>query len=164
MTHEAKAPMISIRAWNRIILFLWLGLITMAQAQAVWKDYAPTTRWLDVRSIYVNDAEEGSCPTMEVDRTIVRPFLGHLDATVFKLHSYGSVVFPPSGSGTVSHVPHTVLPQPLYLAWWMYWPRCDYLTPGRYYVRTVWTIMAHGFPRKYVTVDSNVFTISPEER
>ncbi len=56
----------------------------------------------------------------------------------------------------------SVFPNPLTLSWWTF-PGCqDPMQPGKYQMRTTWTILGDGFwPNKTVTADSNIFEIRP---
>lgn len=152
--------LISNKMWTRIILCLWLGLLTIAQAQAVSREWRTAEHWLSVRKIEVKDAEEGACPEMVVERTIRRPFVGDFIATIFVLEQEEGVLYPPSGSGRFVYLPAARMPVPLKLDWWMNWTDCNRLHAGRYFVRTAWIVHAPGYPQKVVPpVDSNVFTV-----
>jgi hypothetical protein len=118
----------------------------------------PTSWWLEVRSVYVGDAEAGEPVPMIVDRTIHRPFLGEWSVVVRKV-SGGASETVCTAKGTTNYRPDSTLPDPLLLSWWAY-PECDTLPAGVYILTTIWKVQGTTLlPPKYAKADSNPFTV-----
>lgn len=160
MTHLARPALISNKAWTRIILFLWLSLLTIAQAQAVLREWRTTDHWLSVRSVTVGDSDEGRCPAIGVAGIVHRPFVGGSVSTVFVIETEEGELYPPAGGMRLAYIPGTRMPKWMDLDRWMGWPDCSHLHAGKYFIRTAWEINAPGYPAKFSPpVDSNVFEI-----
>lgn len=150
-----------IRAIVNYFSFLFAGILLLIGAAVVilW----PARFWLDVQSIRVFDARFGDPVVMVVDRTINRNFSGHWVVAIRKWGAGGWVPFC-SARGDTSYETDSVFPEPLTLRWWSY-PDCHPLPPGRYTMRTSWTIEPTGvlafMPLKSVSAPSNIFEIKP---
>jgi len=133
-------------------LFLLVGVAVMHS----W----PASFWLDVRTVRVFDSKVGEPVLMAVDRTISRDFRGEWLVSIRKL-GYGGWVQFCSARGKTNYSADSHLPDPLTLRWWSY-PECNPLPPGKYVMRTTWTIHGASFlPEKDVTADSNIFEVKP---
>lgn len=133
------------------LVTIWLGFFVVTN---MW----PSSFWLDVSHVYVEDTVINDDPQMIVVRDIKRNFFGKWTVVVRKVGPEGhSVICTREGSS--EYRTDSQLPDPLLLSWWAY-PGCDDLEPGRYFITTTWKIGDGGFlPYKYLTVDSNIFEI-----
>lgn len=139
----------SDRAWNRILMGLW-GLFLIAW---LW----PASWWLDVRRMHVNDGLAGQPITMEVERSIIRPFFGEWSAIVRKRQGSGWVVVCLS-AGSTDYRADAALPHDLTLDWWTAgtYPA---LVADSYILTTTWVVYPEFLPKKVLKVVSNEFTI-----
>jgi hypothetical protein len=123
----------------------------------------------ELRSVIVNDAAEGTSPTMLVDRTIKRDFRGRFEVQILEREGSEMVVFWDCGahaSAERTYRQGVALPNPLTLDWWMDIPpnrECP-LPPGQYrIITTVYAETPFGGEAK-VERQSNLFTILPARR
>lgn len=119
---------------------------------------ASPDEWMTVAGITVDSAVTGIDPTIHVDRAIHQPFVADWVASVREPEATGNVVVC-TGRGRSDYLVESRLPRPTRLSWWIGAP-CD-LTPGRYFLTTVWTIDLPGEIQKIIRRNSNVFTILP---
>lgn len=134
---------------------LIIGLVAWAAFVSV-TDYWPASRWLEVRSVQIDNAAEGEEVTMTVDRQIHSDFIGEWVVSVRNV-DYGVVC---TATGVSSYRKGAKFPNPLTLDWWTN-GECSDLPAGKYFVATDWLIRAHGiWPEKTFRQDSNVFEIS----
>lgn len=120
----------------------------------------PASFWFEVRSVRVFDANAGAQVVMAVDRAIKRDFRGEWLASIRRLENGRWVSFC-TARGAANYGADSQLPDPLTLRWWTY-PDCHPLPPGKYVMRTTWTVKGFSLmPDKDVTADSNIFEIRP---
>lgn len=139
-------------AWFVAIVLAWAGVLAWVAVPASW--------WLEVEVVHVEDAAEGEAPRMHVGRVIHRPFRAEWVATVMRDGGEGVFYTFCTASGINDYGPVAALPVDLDLDWWTYPIRCG-LPPGRYLVKTLWTIDPIYFPEKVVRARSNIFTVHP---
>lgn len=151
-----------LRSEGRGLVFvgiLFLLVLAAPSLGGLIDRYVPTARWLEVRSVKVEDAMAGDDPIMHVDRAINTTFHGEYVAIIKRKGIAGFSYFC-SGIGGSDYRPDAVLPDPLHLSWWVYPSRCD-LPPGRYLVDTLWRIDTPSGVTREVRNRSNIFTIHP---
>lgn len=120
----------------------------------------PASTWLEVKDVRVFDSKVGQPVLMAVARKINFDFNGTWVAGIRRLEPDGWSLYCPA-AGSTPYRTDSALPSPLTLKWWTY-PSCDPLPPGKYQMRTTWTIKGDGLlPDKTVTADSNIFEILP---
>jgi hypothetical protein len=148
-----------VREYFGMLSFCIAGLVLMAAAVMAY--VIPASVWLQVHDVRVFDAKVGSPVQMVVARTIKLDFNGTWVAGIRRLEPDGWTLYCPA-SGSAPYRTDSVLPNPLTLAWWTF-PDCSKpFPPGKYQMRTTWTIQGDGFfPDKTVTADSNIFEILP---
>lgn len=140
-------------SWPVVLLSL-LGFCFYG-AVSLW----PASYWLEVRSIKVSDGPMP--PVMAVDREIKRAFYGRWLATIMHWEPAGWVAAC-TARGEQLYNPDAKLPAKLDLDWWTT-GQCRGLPAGRYIMRTHWVIDGRGvMPDKYVTADSNIWSVSNE--
>lgn len=138
-----------------LLFALLLGLYT--SVTQLW----PTSFWFEVRSVHINDTVAGTPATMDVDRTVHRPFHARWVAEVER-ETDGAFAAACTASGENNYNPEAAFPTPLDLDWWT-WPIECRPGPGRYQVETRWTIVSPFWPDKEIVFRSNTFTIeSPQ--
>lgn len=143
--------------WLSVIIGGWITVAAYSQALEIQRDLTPATSWLRVSRLHVYDAWEGEPPFMDVDRTIVHPFVGEWQSTV-RIVSDGTNSFACLAEGKAAYSTDARLPPNLTLDWWTYPAKCR-PPPGRYRLDTTWTIKPPGYPVKELTQRSNVFEI-----
>lgn len=166
---KRSAAYAASRAWQtarcglRVAAIATIAIVAYSEELAIWRDNAPVERWFDVRRVHIADAVHGDCPVMMVDRAIHRRVRGTWIATLRKEAPGGGFVAYSSASGSVDYQPGAVYPVPLYLWWWMNWPKgdCSRLEPGVYILTTQWIMSPVGYPPKEEFEASNTFTILP---
>jgi len=148
-----QAMRISDRHWWMIIFVLW----AMAMTAPSLNRFIPSSVWMSVHSIHVDDAKAGEVPTMRVERTIRREFRASWVAEVERLTLGGFEILPNCvGRGTNSYSPDARLPARLDLDWWLFPTACK-LHPGQYRLETRWTLSGG----QEVRALSNIFTVTP---
>lgn len=132
-----------------------VGLIAWAAFVSI-TDYWPASRWLEVRSIQIDNATAGEEVTMTVDRQIHSDFIGEWVVSVRNLDD-GVVC---TATGVSNYRKGAKSPTPLTLDWWTN-GECAILPAGKYFVATDWMIRPHGIcPEKTIRQDSNVFEVT----
>ena len=131
-----QAMRISDRHWWMIIFVLWAVALTVPS----FDRFIPARMWMSMHSIHVNDAKVGDVPTMQVERTIRKPFRASWVSEVERLTLGGFEILPNCvGRGTNSYSPTT----------------CK-LHPGQYRLETRWRLSGGQEIRSL----SNVFTVT----
>lgn len=141
------------RGWFWLVFLGWTSMAALA--------FFPASFWFEVERVHVFDTRDGRSPAMYVDRTIRRPFVARWLVTVMREGRDGffSTYCPPA-PGRNDYRPGSGLPDELDLEWWIAPAKCA-LIPGRYQVRTVWTMEFPGImPEKQVRATSNIFTVN----
>lgn len=120
----------------------------------------PASWWLDVQSVRVFDAKQGTPVVMAVVRTVKRDFRGEWVASIRRLENGRWINFC-TATGKTNYGKEMVFPDPLTLQWWTH-PSCHPLPAGKYVMRTSWVILnVSFFPDKEVQADSNIFEVAP---
>lgn len=123
----------------------------------------PTSRWLDVGGITVQDADLGESPHVSVVRTINRPFTAEWTVTLRRETPGGHATFC-ARHGRDDYRVDSALPSGTDLDWWMDIPSnnlpCPAIPPGRYIVTVLWTLQIPGLNPKVVRAESNTFKIA----
>lgn len=139
-------------------------------SDAGWRVYSaviPAENWMQIGSILVDDSFDGECPTMEVERTIAKPFLGEWRVEAEK--KVGNLyVFRGVASGENSYNADAKLPADLDLGWWTLDQFCKKidgkslitLSPGTYRINTTWVIDPEHYPPKRISINSNDFIVN----
>lgn len=141
---------------SRALTVLWAGVLLWAGAVAA----LPTSLWLDVRSVEVDNTQHGHKPILKVERYISQNFNGRYTVDVEQMSEEGSFHVVCTASGRTNYRTDASFPDPLDLDWWTYPVKCD-LAPGVYRIDTSWEITVGPFmPNKYTSMMSNVFIIS----
>jgi hypothetical protein len=128
---------------------------------AIW----PASWWFTVDTVHVNDSRVGEQITMLVKREAKRPFVGTYYVTVHKWTANGPEAYCRTQGGPWEYKKQSTYPPTLTFKWWTEdAPSCRGLNsaPGQYKVTTRWVI--HGdwlFPNKSITVESNIFNVTP---
>lgn len=148
-----------LRTAVNILMFAWAALFLLlgfAAAHAVSASW-----WLEVRSVRVFDAQAGAPVLMAVDRSIERDFYGDWSVSIRRWDAGGWVSYC-QARGQANYATDSQLPDPLTLQWWTH-PGCHPLPPGRYVMRTSWTVHPDMsvLPAKRVQADSNIFEVRP---
>jgi hypothetical protein len=140
-----------------LILFAW-GLPTLGALLISPK------RYLDVTSVTVSDSTAGVPPAIMPNRRIVRDFTGEWSVYVRALsedgYTFGYCLAHSVRAGRYYADSGPVLDRDM--DWWMAIPPnapCPW-EPGRYLVRTEWTILLPLGIRLRVENQSNVFTVT----
>jgi hypothetical protein len=141
-------------------LLIGLGWVVAFGASAVER-FTPASKWLEVRSVQVENTIVGVAPVMHVDREIKQSFVARWSVNVDKLNALGRFVQDCSANGGSHYEPDKDLPNPLFLDWWTYPVHCAPTSVGKYRVDTVWTIELSGGLTKQVRAVSNTFVVSP---
>lgn len=149
MTRTVVDWMHTYRVWPYLVTLLFLPLL-------LW----PTSYWIEVRDIVVRSNSVGQPLSMVVDRTVNRPFLGIWQVTIRQWDGAGWLTWC-NASGSSNYRPDARYPVNLSLQWWTD-GQCHPIPQGRYKVTTAWRIEGAGIlPNKVVTIDSNIFEVTP---
>ena len=125
----------------------------------------PASMWMTVENVFVYDSEYGKVPSLEVVRTIHRPFIGQYTIIVRRADTLEVVCSYPSGE--ILYEPQAPLPTPLLMNWWADGsPSCSGSNwpPGIYIMRTRWNIERPFLPDTRVEFTSRPFTISGKQQ
>lgn len=143
--------------------------VLLASAVFIWGSlyiWWPASWWLQVNSIRVFDAPQGTCPVMDIQGRLVRPFISINTVEVRELTEAGPV-FVDSNTVTILVTPDNGLPAVPTLRWWMHDGEdvCN-LKPGRYLVTSHFTIVPEWYPWmpvRFVNFVSEPFNVLPAE-
>lgn len=111
-----------------------------------------------IADVIVPDFKTGENPQVVYDRKIEQTFLGGFTVEV-KEASTGKTVCS-GGSTNLLYEKDEQLPTNTSLTWYISDPCSLKLEPGQYYLDTNYVIQIEGFPNRYYTTKSNVFTVS----
>ena len=130
---------------------------------SAWLLYAaltPASYWMEVKKIYVHDTVIGDDIPIAVDWIIHRPFVANWHTVLRKSvpGDQSSFVAICTSDGQANMFNGRQFPKDITLGWWMGQTHCE-LTPGAYYLETIWTWEELGVHRSIV-VDSNVFKLT----
>lgn len=149
----------SEQSWWWVILggFLYLGLVAV-----------PSSRWIEVTSVHVNDAANPAEITLDVTREIKMFFPGVYSVTIRRSPG-GSMICNTGSSLPIPYRPGAELPEPLPLWWWLgtvgdlrACAENGLSSPGLYMLETCHTVLRPFLglvPEKTGCVDSNPFRI-----
>lgn len=143
--------------WMKSIVWLWVGVFSWA----LIINTLPSSIWLEVHRVQVDDTTHLESPRMEVVRRIKTPFKARWTVTVMREGARGYYTFC-TAHGFNDYRPENELPDDMRLDWWT-WPTQCRLPEGRYYVNTLWVLEIPGFPEKEVRSRSNVFQVSRDD-
>lgn len=136
-------------------LFPW-AVTAMLLPSLLW----PASWWLDVREVSIRSASYGKPLPMVVDREVKRGFLAEWQVTIRQWDGAGWLTWC-NAEGKSNYRPDARYPKDLALQWWTD-GACHPVPPGRYRVTTTWVIPVGALlPDKVVSVDSNVFEVTP---
>jgi hypothetical protein len=139
--------------WFKIVAVGWMIVMILPTLQTMM----PTSYWMTVSSLYVNDAPLGSQPKMEVERKVHRPFQARWYVEIERRTVRGTYYLVCRGQGEGSYSPDSELPENLDLEWWA-GRKCD-LPAAEYRVETTWVLPQGQVLRKF----SNVFEIRAQQ-
>ena len=141
------------------LMAVWLAAYLAAH---LW----PASYWFEAHSVSAGPARVGEAVPMLVNRETHHEFEGSWVATIRiweeeGLAGAGWVVYC-TATGSARYTPDSKLPHALTLKWWTD-GKCPALDAGRYIISTAWTIQPNMpfFPAKRVSVDSNIFEVTP---
>ena len=142
--------------WLMFLVAAW-GVVILT---SVVKSNLPANYWFDPISLVVADAEVGTCPEIEYQRTIRRPFSGTWLATLQRQNQAGTFTRYRIWRGESDYRPENGLPDALFrnLGWWFETDDCNW-PAGVYRVLTTWTIHPDVGGPRVTRITSNVFTI-----
>lgn len=135
-----------IFTWRAATFFLGALVFWWIAFPPLFRVLVPPERYLDVRAVLVSDAVAGQSPTVFVDRTVNRDFLGGFIAEVRRVDEADGTIWtycPPAARTEIPYKAGSPYPG-RDLSWWLGSPpaeACD-LTPGKYILRIRWTIHA----------------------
>lgn len=113
--------------------------------------------FLTVRSIHVDSVKAGEPVTMQIDRTIHRPFAAEWSVVVRTVTPDGLKQHCAAAFPARDYDPKAMLPVPVTLDWWTA-DQCAPLPVGQHLVTTTWTVKAGtDIPISYT---SNVFEVT----
>ena len=140
--------------WTSGLAALWAGAFVISTVQSV----IPVAWWFEPGFVLVEDARAGECAHISFDRQIYRPFKGERVVTFMKETSRGGFATYSTHTGVNDYRPGHDLPDTIDSCWWS-WGDEGKLTPGRYVMNTLWTVIPdNGRPRQ-VARSSNVFEV-----
>lgn len=116
-----------------------IAALVLLLAQAALASIPPASWWLSVGDMRAEDGPAGAPVILHVDRAIRRPFRGEWAVVVRSAETLATSAACPPARGGSGYSPDARLPAPLTLDWWRDGAPCD-LPPGRYTLRTCWTI------------------------
>lgn len=118
----------------------------------------PPNAWIAINEVFVPDHAEGEDPKIIYDRTIRQDFSGLWVVEVQR--EEGDALFSPVcvGTGATNYSTDVVLPERRVALSWYLGKNCE-LEPGRYRLRSTWTIQMPDWPEKKSTHTSNIFTV-----
>lgn len=142
-----------LQAWPGI--FAALLVVAFLGVLQFW----PASYWLDVRAVRVDSGPDSAKLGIVVVREVKREFSATWTVTIRQWDGGWVVVCNAHGDSTF--IPQAKFPKNLNLQWWTA-GQCLPLATGKYQIKTVWKIDGLGLvPDKQVSVDSNVFEVTP---
>lgn len=142
-----------------VAIVIAIGIIyfsTMAVQQ--YRATIPPNAWIAISEIFVPDHKVGEDPLIIYDRTIRQDFTGMWVVEVQK-EEPGALFSPVCvGTGVTNYSTDVVLPERRVALSWYVGKNCN-LGPGRYRLRSTWTIQMPDWPEKKSTNTSNIFTV-----
>lgn len=142
-----------------VALVLVTGVVQLSSfAGDQKKDRLPVGAWFEVGEIYVPDHAAGSNPLMIYDRTIREGFTGFWIAEVQRVKANGLFQHECSGFGTSQYSTDEIIENNEVTWEWFLGRPCE-VPPGRYRIRTSYTLKRAGWPEKEMTAISNIFTV-----
>ena len=145
-----------------VAIVIAIGVIhftTLATRQ--YRASIPPNAWIAINEVFVPDHSVGADPTIIYDRTIRQNFTGMWVVEVQK-EEPGALFSPVCvGTGVTNYSTDVVLPDRRVALSWYIGKECN-LFPGRYRLRSTWTIQMPDWPEKKSSNTSNIFTVGSE--
>lgn len=146
----------------QLVSGLMLAFIVATTGRAVydfWVDAQPTSS-IFAADVIVPDFRAGENPLVDYNRSIRRSFVGDYEVEVKQLN--GAATFCTGNAENISYKKDEPLdPSIASLSWYVYNACSMRLIPGKYYLETNYTIHIPNESTRYMTTNSNVFTVSP---
>lgn len=120
----------------------------------------PVETFFEVKNVSVPNFIEGENPIIIYDRVIKKPFMGFWNVEAHMIDAVTDFNYC-SGSGSALYtVKEKLPPSGIKLDWFM--GKDCHLPAGKWVLKTNWEIDAEGYPKKFETFTSNIFTIAPK--
>jgi hypothetical protein len=118
----------------------------------------PPNAWIAINEVFVPDYAAGEDPLIIYDRTVRQNFSGLWVVEVQREEP--DALFSPVcvGTGATNYSTDVVLPERRVALSWYIGKDCN-LKPGRYRLRSTWTIQMPDWPEKKTSNTSNIFTV-----
>lgn len=143
--------------WWMVIVCLWAVVISYPNIDRV----LPSSNWMEIRVLHVDDSKLGVSPRIRVDRVISKDFTATWSASL--QYRAFETFYPMGASCNASNVSNYTIgsryPKDIDLFWWLEGAACD-LPPGEYRLLTTWTITTDKGIIKVVKAFSNVFSVT----
>lgn len=122
----------------------------------------PSSYWLELRRVRVDDAEIGVAPLTHMDLTISRPFILHWRTQIRKQDTDDAAIFTLycGAQGEARMYPNRHYPKVINTDWWIKPNGCE-MSKGTYIMDIDWSWEEFGFHRS-ILVSTNIFHIPPE--
>jgi hypothetical protein len=149
--------------WGAFLAALVVLLIIPA-IRALHSYLTPASRWLDVTSIYIEDAVVGTIPKADIQRTVHRGVLANRSATIYRRDADGEFYrFCQRNSLIDYRAGQSLPPQDLDLEFWLDIPPnpdCPELPAGSYIMSVTWLLQPEGVSQKTLRIESNEFRVT----
>ncbi len=120
----------------------------------------PTDTFFEIKNVSVPNFIEGENPFIVYDRQIKKTFTGYWNVEAHMLAGSTDYNYC-SGSGSALYTPKETLPKVGVSLEWFIGKDC-HLTAGQWVLQANWEIHAEGYPPKFQTYTSNIFTVLPK--
>ena len=114
-----------------------------------------------ISSVIVPDFKKGTNPEIQYNRTINTSFLGDFSAELKSVDD-GVTICSGEGHGIKYEAGEPIRKSDTEFDWYIgnFCSKSDLLQPGQYYLETTYTIKVEGYPDRFLTTRSNVFTVT----
>jgi hypothetical protein len=142
-----------------VAIVLAIGIIYFSTlAVQSYRATVPPNAWIAISEVFVPDHTVGEDPLIIYDRTVRQDFTGAWVVEVQK-EEPGALFSPICvGMGVTNYSTDVILPDRRVALSWYIGKDCK-LQPGRYRLRSTWTIQMPDWPEKKSTNTSNIFTV-----
>lgn len=123
-------------AFAAAVSFVSFSIVTDGVKSTLPRDEPTTDRFFEVASVVAH--RDGDTATLDVDRTIKRPFAMSFSVRVMEGVDGGWREFCAMQGPVIEYRPESVLPDPVTLDWWT-WGQCATLPDGAAQIWTTWT-------------------------
>jgi hypothetical protein len=123
------------------------------------RELLPADAWLTINEVYVPNFAIGANPEMIYDRVIHENFDGFWIVEAQTATPKGLWMTECSGNGVNEYDPTEVIPDNTVTWDWYSNGTCDLDKPGKYRLKTTYTMTRPGWPQKRIFSLSNVFTV-----